>query len=639
MKFVKHIIIVLLLSCNAFTLLAQEANIYPQDYFLFPIRPGERNYLAGTMGELRPNHFHGGLDIKTGGVEGLPVRAAADGYVQRVKVNSYGYGWILYIAHPNGYVTTYAHLKKFRPDITNYVRSQQYNRESFSVDLFPKIEMLKVQKGDTIAWSGNTGSSGGPHLHFEIRDKNNKAVNPLLFGFSEILDKTDPSFSKVALECLDINARVEQKYGRKEYSYSRSGNVYSVKDTVEAFGNIGVDFTGYDRLDGASNKNGITYVTLECNNKVYFTQSLEKFAFSKGRTFNTHIDYKTYLKTGSRFQHCFLEDGNTHGFYGDMTNRGKLTIEPGKLYDIKITIKDSYKNASTLSMVIKGAYPVLNQPKQTSSKWRPISYTMVENVMVLKVKNNDELSAIAMVYADSSSYEMPLSYYEGISSCYLWDMRKAMPDSIALCDTMLRFNYKKMVVPGKEQIYSDSTIFVYVPPHALLDTFYMDTEYDNDTIKKKEEWRVGNVFTPLIQNVSITLKIDSNSALRHPKASVYAKKWNYNSYVGTEWTKYGAKFRTRALGKFLILRDEKNPYIKLHSKKSNYVSFKISDERSGIGSFRATLNGDWIMLNYDHKQKLIYLDPYYWDKKLKGDFKLVLKDNAGNKTEYTTTFQ
>ena len=141
-------------------------------YFIFPINPGVRNTLAGTMGELRSTHFHTGIDIRTGGQQGLSVLSAAEGYISRIKVSGSGYGNTIYVLHPNGKTTVYAHLKSFRADIEKYVKDAQYKKESFEVNLFPKANQFVLVKGDTLALSGNSGSSGGPHLHFDIRDEN-----------------------------------------------------------------------------------------------------------------------------------------------------------------------------------------------------------------------------------------------------------------------------------------------------------------------------------------------------------------------------------------------------------------------------------------------------------------------------------
>ena len=162
-------------------------NNYPQNYFANPLEVPL--VLSGSFAELRSNHFHSGLDIKTQQREGLKVLASADGFVSRIKIAHFGYGKALYITHPNGYTTVYGHLQKFSPEIEAYIKKQQYEKESFEVELFPSAETLIVTKGNLVAYSGNTGGSGGPHLHFEIRDKEERPMNPMLFGIDLNSDK------------------------------------------------------------------------------------------------------------------------------------------------------------------------------------------------------------------------------------------------------------------------------------------------------------------------------------------------------------------------------------------------------------------------------------------------------------------
>ena len=152
-------------------------NSYPQDYFQSPLEIPL--ILSGTFAELRSNHFHSGLDIKTQQQSGLKVMAAASGFVSRIKVSHFGYGKALYITHPNGYTTVYAHLQNFNPEIDAYIKHRQYKNESYEIELFPKAGELLVNNGDIVAYSGNTGGSGGPHLHFEIRNKQEHPMNPM----------------------------------------------------------------------------------------------------------------------------------------------------------------------------------------------------------------------------------------------------------------------------------------------------------------------------------------------------------------------------------------------------------------------------------------------------------------------------
>ena len=166
-----------------FSALCSAQNIYPTDYFSPPL--DITLVAAGTFGELRNNHFHSGIDIKTQQREGLKVYSTADGYISRIKVSHFGYGKALYITHPNGYTTVYAHLQKFSEEIEAYVKKQQYAKESFEIELFPNTEELPAKNNTVIAYSGNTGGSGGPHLHYEVRINHN-AVNPINYFFNDV---------------------------------------------------------------------------------------------------------------------------------------------------------------------------------------------------------------------------------------------------------------------------------------------------------------------------------------------------------------------------------------------------------------------------------------------------------------------
>ena len=189
----------------------QAQSIYPQDYFRSPL--DIELVLSGTFAELRSNHFHSGLDIKTKQREGLNIYATASGYVSRIKVSHYGYGKAIYVTHPNGYVTVHGHLQRFSDKIEAYVKQRQYAEESYEIELFPDLNDLVVTKGDVIAYSGNTGGSGGPHLHFEIRDGNARPLNPMLFGV-DIKDSKKPSINSIYAYPIDEGSHINQS-GKK----------------------------------------------------------------------------------------------------------------------------------------------------------------------------------------------------------------------------------------------------------------------------------------------------------------------------------------------------------------------------------------------------------------------------------------
>lgn len=605
---------------------------HPQDYFLFPINPGQRNYLAGNMGEIRPNHFHAGLDVKTGGVEGLPVLAAADGYVHRINVSSYGYGTVMYLTHPNGYRTTYAHLKELDPEIATWVRKKQYECEQFEVELFPEKNMFPVKKGDTIALSGNSGSSGGPHLHFEIRDQYDNVLNPLDFGFrTEIVDDVKPSIYRVALKTKGIESRLNNSLGREEFRVYGGGESNYIRDKVTAWGYLGLSLSAIDRLSGVPNQNGVSQIVVCIDDKECFSYSNDGFAFKHNRSMNVHIDYETYRLKGSRFQNCYLEDGNKYSFYKTNEQGGRIYIKEERTYKITVDVYDAHGNKSHLEFDIEGKRPTLGKPQFTTLGKPQLSKDLQENILTLKAKHYEHYTSLAKVFAGNYIYEIPVSYFEPNAAIYVWNMRSGIPDSIDFCGEMMYFDYKEMVPSRASYNYFDRNMKVHFSSACLFDTLYLETAYSETSTQ--EYWRVNDVYFPLYRNAYITLK--PSKTYNKEKAHAYAT-WGNGShkYEGGTWKGNELTFSTKYLGRFTILEDSKPPSVQLYRKGTRYLSFKIWEGMSGLASFKATIDGRFILMNYDHKQAKIWTDTYYLGE-WKGEFKLVVKDNAGNETVYT----
>ena len=253
-------------------------NNYPQDYFSEPL--DIPLVLSGTFAELRSNHFHSGLDIKTQQRTGLKVNASARGFVSRIKVSHYGYGKALYITHPNGYTTVYAHLQKFSPNIEAYVKKHQYRKETYEIELFPKAEDLSILKGALVAYSGNSGGSGGPHLHFEIRDKQERPINPMLFGF-DIKDTSTPVIKSVYVYPLDKNSIINASNVKQKLRLTPLKNGDYTAESIEAIGNIGFGIGTYDRQDLAANSNGVYNIQTIINGSRNFEIDFKRFSFDE----------------------------------------------------------------------------------------------------------------------------------------------------------------------------------------------------------------------------------------------------------------------------------------------------------------------------------------------------------------------
>jgi hypothetical protein len=613
---------------------AQAPAIYPKGYFMFPIKPGQTNFLTGNMGELRSNHFHGGLDIRTEGREGLPIYAAADGYVSRIKVTTGGYGNALYITHPNGYVTVYGHIRNYNKTIGGFLRIQQYNSKTFEIDLLPDKQLLQVKKGDIVAFSGNSGGSGGPHLHFEIRDTLDNLYNPLYFGFTEIKDHIPPAVSKLAIKPLDIQARVEGEFGRAEFiPQKNSTSAYSIAKPIPVWGQIGLEILAYDMSDGTNNKNGVTCMEVKLDDKEVYTHHLEMLSFDVNRHINIHIDYETAYQTNNRFQRLYIADGNRLSIYKTDERKGKITIKDEKPHKITINLWDAHQNKSTLSFTLKGEKPASEDtPFKPVSQATVVQTKLIDNTLKITAKNPQDPEAAALVYAGKQTITLPVSYTTNNQAVYLWDMRRALPDSIHVQETSQPFRFKKMVPAAQDVQFAMDSLDILFPARSLFDTLYLETDRTGDI------FMVGKPVVPMQESIDLRItpgkKVDPAYKTR---TGVYAVSGKSLSYRGGIWVNDRLSFKIREFGKFTVAADTIAPIVKLEAKTPGRVACKITDNLSGIYSFTATLNGEWLLMQYDYKKNLVWSDPLDESKPLKGKFVMEVADNAGNSTTFETT--
>ena len=346
-------------------------NDYPKDYFRSPLNiPIE---LSGCFGELRTNHFHSGFDIKTQKVEGLNVYAAAAGYVSRIKISTYGYGKAIYITHPNGYTTVYGHLSRANGDIQKYIEDNQYKEKSYEVELFLKPNELPVKKGEIIAFSGNTGGSGGPHLHFEFRDsKTEMIINPMFFGLDKDLpDTKKPTINGLVCYPIDDNSVVNQSNKPVVINLARQEDGTFLAEKVKASGKIGFGINTFDTFDNSYNKFGVYKVEVFNNGKETFGYEFNSFAFEEFRYINALIDYSRFIKMGQRFQKLFMENPYSLSIIKSDENNGIVTFDNANLNkNFRIEISDFKGNKSTITIPIEySPKPAINVAKIEHSKY------------------------------------------------------------------------------------------------------------------------------------------------------------------------------------------------------------------------------------------------------------------------------
>ncbi len=545
---------------------------YPKNYFRSPVSFNVT--LAGSFGEIRRNHFHSGIDIRTEGVQGKPIYAIADGYVSRVNVSAGGFGKALYITHPNGYTSLYGHLRSYAGAIAVWVNSQQYKNESFALDTEVPAGVLKVKKGDLIAYSGNSGASGGPHLHFEIRDaKTQEIIDPLFFGFMQP-DDIPPRIAWLKVYPMDDNSMVNFAGKALLVPASGSGGNFSLKlaDTIKVSGNIIFGIEPSDITEGGL-KTGVYSIQLSVDGETIFTQTMDRFAFAETRYANSLMDYPAFVQQKRKIQRSYVAPNNRLSVYSEVKNRGVLTFTDRKAHRVQYVVKDVFGNAARLNFWVRSHPPAGSRPKPVYTGSQLFTY---------KEDNHFERDGIRFDVPKEALYEE------------------------------LPFEYEVTEASGGS----------YAQVHHL-----------------------HNNLTPLHTFCSLSIKTRGlPESLAGKAVIVQVFPGNKRSSVGGKYSEGYVTAQIREFGNYTVMVDVTPPVIRpvnvFNNKKvakQNSILVKISDNLSGIKTYRGTLNGRWILMDFDAKSNQL---TYVFDQMMKPGkniFVLTVTDGVGNSTRYEAT--
>lgn len=565
MSILKLKLIVIILFAFLGAISAQD---FPKNYFTSPL--DIPLYLSGNFGELRSNHYHSGIDIKTQGREGHKILAAASGFVSRVKVSPYGYGNAIYIDHPNGYTTVYGHLKKFSQKIDSVVKQYQYSKESFEIDEILLPNTLRVKKGEVIALSGNSGSSGGPHLHFEVREtKSEYPTNPLLYGF-DIKDDVPPVIRALFIYPLDISSSVDGTSNRKSYEMAKSNNSYSIKDNEipVVSGKIGFALDARDYMSNTHNYYGIYHLDLYVDNELKHRFTFDKFSFDESRYINAHIDYDLYIKQKQRIHKLFHEQHQKESF-AKLVNKG-IVFSDNTQHNVRVEIADANKNRANLNFKVQS-----------------------------KVKEKKATYGDAMLPYSLPNYLKTKGFFATIPAFTFY---KDIP---------------KQDIKTTDCTRKDS----YSPCYSFLD----------ETV-------------PLHQNITIGIRPDSLTQHLKNKAFLARKNQNRYYFIGNKWEDSFLTAKTNKVGEYVILVDNTIPSIEIFKgssyQKTGELRYKITDNLSGIASFRGEIDGKWVLFEYDPKRNLLWhtLSSAVIVKGKEHNLVLEVKDNCGNMAIRKATF-
>ncbi len=530
--------------------------------------------IVGNFGEPRRLHFHTGLDFRTNQEEGHKVFAAADGYISRINVSSVGYGNSLYITHPNGYVSVYGHLQRFNAQIMQRLRKEQYAKENFAVDFYLQPSEIPVKKGDTIALSGNTGGSGGPHLHFEIRDSAERIYNPMLFGY-KLKDDMKPVVSFLKFYPLD-----DLKYksdGYRTKVLGKAGNYEVTGGMVKLnSGQVGISVNTFDVINLSDAHIGIYNITVFDGDKMIYEYQMDRIAFTDKRDVLSHTDYPVFVNEAHRtFHKCFVEPGNHCPVYCTLANSGVINLSDEKVHDIHMEISDFSGNVSLIK------FKLLPDKASTLFKEKELKYTA------------------------RFDYDHENEFSNS-------DIKMKMPVG-CLFDNVF-FNYSSA-------LSTDASVFSKV--HELDNSNTQVFDWFDLAIKTEN-------LNPALADKAIVVYKDGTGATtsrggKFENGFITCKAREFGTYyVRLDTTAPQIKPLNVVMGKNM------RPYKKL--------LFKITDNLSGITDFDTYIDDNWTVTDYDAKFSALTHTLDQNLSVGEHTFKVVVTDERKNRAEYSIKF-
>lgn len=507
-------------------------------------------FLSGNFGELRTGHFHSGIDIKTRGVSGHKLYAIADGYVSRIKISAGGYGKALYIHHPKlGLTSVYAHLQSFYKELDNHIVSEQYKNKTYEIQLFPEKDEFIIKKGQVIALSGNTGSSKGPHLHFEIRNlSNQRPVNPMFYNF-DITDNIPPKIFQVALyqkgggSYLNPNKR-KTIYNTRQIEKGKY--VLKTDSPVKVSGKTGFGVKAYDFLNKSHNWCGVYEIELQIDSTTLYHHNMDEFAFQNTRYINAFIDYEEKIKSNANIQKLFLEPNNNLNIYKYVKNNGFYNFNSDTIHRVQINIKDVYGNESMVTFDVKNEKDT-TIPSNSNNK-----NSDYQKVLPFNTENT--------FYADNIKLDFPVN---------------AFYDTVYFEYNTIKTNHSKF--------YSDI--------HQIHNKFTPVHKYFTLALKTRE-------VKPALKDKIFIARIEKDADQEYQ----YEGGERINGFIST---------KVREFGDYVVIADTLTPTIKpLTNMKevdaNGQLTFRVIDDLSGIESYNGYINGEWVLFEYDKKNDLLF---------------------------------
>ncbi len=533
--------------------------------------------LSGNFMELRSNHFHAGLDFKTQGREGIPVKSVADGWISRIKISPWGYGKAVYIDHPTGHTSVYGHLSALQGIGAKACLDAQYRARDFSIDIYPEKGTLPVRQGEVIGLSGNTGGSGGPHLHFELRRSSDQhALDPQALGM-EVADGLPPEIVGVRLYPMTDSSRIgPYPANAVGFATQGAGGRYTLKPGTRptAYGTVGLALHTFDRYNDSPNKCGVRRIELFVDSVAVFSTHLDHVDFAHNRYCNAHVDHALFKRSGMDYHRCYRQPNNKLRIYGQEPAQGRIALVPGKDHHVRFVVHDAAGNRSECTFMLRGA--------------------TLDEVLAWPV---EPITGSLFRYDTENVLEEP-------------GVRLTLPPLALYDDAFVQYDRR----PAPARAFS--------PVHVLHDP-----------------------LTPIHLNSELRISVpDLPQRLQAKALIVMVAQPGKPTTQGGRFQEGDVVTSVRSFGAYTVMVDTVPPAVsnidlRADMKGRRSFGIKVTDDLSGIDSFKGTIDGQWVLLDYEPKTNTLRhtFDEHTSSPGTKA-FKLEVSDERGNSTSWSMNF-
>ncbi len=623
--------------------------------------PGEYRYpldgfysLSGTFGELRPNHYHSGIDITTGQQTGFRVLAASEGYVYRLKVSPYGFGNAVYLKHTDGNFSVYAHLDHFTPELEHYVRAIQRQQSQYIQEIYPQPNEIRVAKGELIAFSGTSGSSTGPHLHFEIRDSLERIMNPMRWYPTLIKDHRPPRVDRMAFAPLADSSRVKGRFRKwRVVPTAAGGGNYALSGVLEVNGPVGIEYQGVDLLDASGSPCGIVGARLYLDDQLVFHRDLTRFDFEETRLVNIHFDFPEYLDQRRRMERVYREPGDVFPALDASPGNGFLQLTDDNVHGFRLVLLDFQGNKATVEGKLKrGSVVPVSTATYTPGNSR-FAVNRSRNVLeVAVVRPGVAVAKEGLLWETDGGTKSNWSpaYRKGDTLFFIqhfspanWPVRISAPGMSWTHDTY----FADWVASDRSTRLDRTGVSAYFPAHSVFAEYLLSWKtLSRSGLALTPIETIGSPDEPLWKSFQVGFYppkgVDTTCLVVAYRSSA-GKSWEYAGSGRNAAGQVTAEWNT--FGQFTLLADSTGPVVtpvnftasKLIPASQKTLTWRAKDGFAGVDApqIHVTLDGVWIPVSYNYKNHTLTWVMEQRPSSGKHTLRAAIGDKAGNFTTKT----